>query len=147
MTADGKSWRLQRRSLAPLFSPRQVGEFAPAMQRVSAAAVERLGRRRDGAVADVGELMSRVALEVLEQTLFSQGLGREASAFQQAVTAYFDSFGRLDPLDLLGAPAFLPRLGRLRGRPALNFFNWWSTRSSTGAKACWTRAQPPHATS
>ncbi len=123
LTAEGESWRLQRRSLAPLFSPRQVAEFAPAMQSVAAATVERLGHRRDGAVADVGELMSRMALEVLEQTLFSQGLGREPSEFQRAVTSYFDSFGRLDPLDLIGAPAFLPRFGRRRGRPALQFFN------------------------
>ncbi|HKN27935.1 MAG TPA: cytochrome P450 [Roseiarcus sp.] len=123
LTAEGESWRLQRRSLAPLFSPRQVAEFAPAMQRVAETTVERLGHRRDGAVADVGELTSRMALGVLEQTLFSQGLGREASEFQRAVTSYFDSFGRLDPLDLIGAPAFLPRLGRRRGRPALRFFN------------------------
>src|SRR5271165_1989239 len=123
LTAEGESWRLQRRSLAPLFSPRQVAEFAPAMQRVAETTVERLGHRRDGAVTDVGELTSRMALEVLEQTLFSQGLGREPSEFQRAVTSYFDSFGRLDPLDLIGAPAFLPRLGRRRGRPALEFFN------------------------
>jgi cytochrome P450 len=123
LTADGDVWRLQRRSLAPLFSPRQVAEFAPAMQRIATATVERLQRRRDGAVTDVGELMTRIALEVLEQTLFSQGLGSETSAFQKAVTSYFDSFGRLDPLDMIGAPAFLPRLGRLRGRPALKFFD------------------------
>ncbi|RBP11438.1 cytochrome P450 [Roseiarcus fermentans] len=123
VTAEGDSWRLQRRSLAPLFSPRTVADFAPAMQRIAAATVERLRRRRDGAVADVGELTSRMALEALEQTLFSQGLGRDPSAFQRAVNAYFDSFGRLDPLDLLGAPDFLPRLGRLRGRPALKFLD------------------------
>ncbi len=123
VTAEGESWRLQRRLLAPLFAPRQVAEFAAAIQSVAAATLERLGRRRDGAVTDVGELMSRMTLEVLEQTLFSQGLGREPSEFQRAVTSYLNSFGRLDPLDLLGAPAFLPRLGRLRGRPALKFFN------------------------
>ncbi len=122
LTADGDAWRLQRRSLAPLFSPRHIAEFALPMQKVAAAAVERLRHRRDGAVMDVGDLMSRLTLEVLEQTLFSQGLGREPSAFQRAVTSYFDSFGRLDPLDLIGAPAFLPRLGRIRGRPALKFF-------------------------
>ena len=123
VTAEGEAWRLQRRSLAPLFSPRAVVDFVPAMQRVAEATVERLRRRRDGAVADVGELMSDIALKVLEQTLFSQGLGRETSAFQRAVTDYFDSFGRLDPLDLIGAPVFLPRFGRLRGRPALKFFD------------------------
>jgi cytochrome P450 len=123
LTAEGESWRQQRRSLAPLFSPRQVAEFGPAMQRVAEATVKRVGHRRDGAVTDVDELTSRMALEVLEQTLFSQGLGREPSAFQKAVTSYFNSFGRLDPLDLIGAPAFLPRLGRRRGRPALKFFD------------------------
>ena len=77
-----------------------------------------MARRRDGAVTEVSEFMSRLTLEVLEQTLFSQGLGREPSAFQRAVTSYFDTIGRLDPLDLLGAPSFLPRLGRRRGRAA-----------------------------
>jgi cytochrome P450 len=67
--------------------------------------------------------MSRMTLEVLEQTLFSQGLGREPSAFQRAVTSYFETIGRVDPLDLLGAPAFLPRLRRRRGRDALEFFD------------------------
>jgi cytochrome P450 len=123
LTADGEDWRIQRRALAPLFSRRQVAEFAPAMQRAAQSAVERMSRRRDGAVTDVSEVMSRMTLEVLEQTLFSQGLGREPSAFQRAVTSYFETIGRVDPLDLLGAPAFLPRLRRLRGRGALEFFD------------------------
>ena len=123
LTAEGEDWRIQRRSLAPLFSPRQTAEFAPAVHRVGQAAVERMGRRRDGAVADVGPIMSRLTLEVLEQTLFSQGLGREPSAFQRAVSSYFETIGRIDPLDLLGAPAFLPRLRRRRGRGALEFFD------------------------
>ena len=123
LTAEGEDWRFQRRALAPLFSPRQVAEFAPAVHRVGRAAVERMSLRRDGAVADVGQIMSRMTLEVLEQTLFSQGLGREPSAFQRAVTSYFETIGRIDPLDLLGAPAFLPRLRRRRGRGALEFFD------------------------
>ena len=123
LTAEGEDWRVQRRALAPLFSPRQTAEFAPAVHRVGRAAVERMSRRRDGAVADVGAVMSRLTLEVLEQTLFSQGLGREPSAFQRAVSSYFETIGRVDPLDLLGAPAFVPRLRRRRGRGALEFFD------------------------
>jgi len=123
LTAEGEEWRVQRRALAPLFSPRQTADFAPAVHRVGRAAVERMSRRRDGAVADVGVLMSRLALEVLEQTLFSQGLGREPSAFQRAVSSYFETIGRIDPLDLLGAPAFVPRLRRRRGRATLEFFD------------------------
>jgi len=122
LTVDGEDWRAQRRALAPLFSPRQIVSFAPAMDRVAAAAVERLTPKREGRVLDVSTEMARVTLEVLEQTLFSQGLGRDASEFQQAVTRYFDTIGRLDPLDLIGAPQFLPRFGRLRGRATLEFF-------------------------
>jgi cytochrome P450 len=123
LTVDGEDWRAQRRALAPLFSPRQVASFAPAMHRVAAAAVERLAPKRDeGRVLDVSSEMARLTLEVLEQTLFSQGLARDASEFQVAVSRYFDTIGRIDPLDLLGAPSFLPRFGRLRGRGALEFF-------------------------
>ena len=123
LTSEGEDWRAQRRSIAPMFSPRQVAEFGPAMRRVAEHAVERMRKRRDGAVSDMSEQMSRLTLEVLEQTLFSQGLGREPTAFQEAVTSYFNSIGRLDPLDLIGAPAFLPRLRRMRGRGALAFFD------------------------
>ncbi|HSU99489.1 MAG TPA: cytochrome P450 [Roseiarcus sp.] len=123
LTAEGEDWRFQRRALAPLFSPRQIAEFAPAVHRVGQAAIARMNRRRDGAVADVAAVMSRLTLEVLEQTLFSQGLGREPSAFQRAVASYFQTIGRIDPLDLLGAPDFVPRLRRRRGRGALQFFD------------------------
>jgi len=122
LTVDGEGWRAQRRAVAPLFSPRQVADFAPAMHRVARALVERIGVGRDGRPVEASEEMGRTALEVLEQTLFSQGLARGASEFQRAVAAYFNTIGRLDPLDLLGAPKFLPRLGRLRGREALAFF-------------------------
>src|SRR5271154_5081863 len=128
LTVDGEGWRKQRRALAPLFSPRQVADFAPAMHRVARALVERMGVGRDGRLVEVSEEMGRTALEVLEQTLFSQGLARGASEFQRAVAAYFNTIGRLDPLDLLGAPKFLPRLGRLRGGEAVAVF----TRAGRG---------------
>src|SRR5271165_3493394 len=123
LTADSESWRAQRRALAPLFSPREVAGFAGPMQTVAARAVARLRSRRDGAVTDVGDLMSRVALEILEETLFSQGLGRKPGEFQAAITRYFDTFGRVDPLDLLGAPDFVPRIARWRGRTSLKFYD------------------------
>ena len=91
------------------------------MQRVAAAAVERLSRAARARSTDFAE-MARVTLEVLEQTLFSQGLGRDAERIPARGDALFRHIGRLDPLDLLGAPQFLPRFGRLRGRATLEFF-------------------------
>lgn len=122
LTVEGEDWRAQRRALAPLFSPRQVADFAPAMHRVARAAVEQIGAGRSGRILDVDVEMATLTLQVLEQTLFSQGLARSAGEFQRAVTRYFETIGRLDPLDLIGAPQAIPRIGRWRGRASLAFF-------------------------
>jgi cytochrome P450 len=121
LTAEGEEWRLQRRTLAPLFAPRTVAGFAPAM----VAAAERLvrrWRRRDGRVLDVALEMTRVTLDVLERTIFTSGLKRDPDALGRAITRYFEALGPVDPLDLFGLPDWLPRIGRLRARPALRFF-------------------------
>ena len=92
------------------------------MHRVAPATVERLAPRRDGRVVDVSLEMARVTLEMLEQTLFSQGLGRDASEFQVAVTRYFDTIGRLDPLDLHRRAAIPAAVGTPARAATLDFF-------------------------
>jgi cytochrome P450 len=121
LTADGEDWRVQRRSLAPLFTPRQIAAFADAMAEATREGVERL-RRCDGRRIDMSDQMARLTLEILEHTLFSSGLGRHPGEFQQAVTRYFDTIGRVDLMDLLGLPQFLPRFGRRKGRATLEWF-------------------------
>jgi cytochrome P450 len=121
LTADGEDWRVQRRSLAPLFTPRQIAAFADAMADATREGVERL-RRCDGRRIDMSDQMARLTLEILEHTLFSSGLSRHPGEFQQAVTRYFDTIGRVDLMDLLGLPQFLPRFGRRKGRATLEWF-------------------------
>jgi cytochrome P450 len=121
LTADGEDWRAQRRSLAPLFTPRQIAAFADAMTEATREGVERL-RRRDGRPIDMSDEMARLTLEILEHTLFSSGLSRDPGEFQQAVTRYFNTIGRVDLMDLLGLPQFLPRFGRRKGRATLEWF-------------------------
>ncbi len=122
LTAEGSSWRQQRRALASLFTPRSVAGFLPAMADAAQALVERWQRHRDGRVLEVSAEMGRVTLDILERTLFSEGLEGDPRDFTKNLTRYFDTFGRIDPLDILGAPAWIPRLGRIRGRPTLAYF-------------------------
>jgi cytochrome P450 len=122
LTSEGEEWRTQRRSLAPLFTPRQVAGFAPAMAEATRQGVERL-RWRDDRHIDLSSEMARLTLEILEHTLFSSGLGRDASEFQQAVTGYFDTVARISLLDLMGLPPFLPRRGLRKGRAVLEWFD------------------------
>lgn len=122
LTAEDELWRRTRRILAPLFTPRRVSGFSAAMSDCAEAAAARLARQRPGRVIDVSEAMTRATFEILSATLFSNGLAGDAASFSAALTRYFNTQGVIDPLDIFDAPAFLPRLGSLRARPALAFF-------------------------
>ena len=66
--------------------------------------------------------MTRVTLDVLERTIFTQGLSRDPDALGRAITRYFEALGPIDPLDVFGLPSWIPRIGRIRARPAIRFF-------------------------
>ncbi|MCJ2033455.1 cytochrome P450 [Methylobacterium sp. J-068] len=121
LTAEGDEWKLQRRTLAPIFSARHVLGFNAPMNAAGARMARRLARR-EGTSIDVALEMTRVTLDVLERTIFTQGLASEPDALGRAITRFLESVGPIDPLDVFGLPAFIPRIGRLRARPALRFF-------------------------
>jgi cytochrome P450 len=122
LTAEGQQWRTQRRALAPLFARRTILSFSASMLAAAAGLVERLSAR-EGEVADLAVEATRLTLEVLERTMFSDGLGRDAEDIRLAMKSYFETIGRLDPFDVLGVPAVVPRPGRWKVRPALRLFD------------------------
>ena len=144
LTAEGDEWRVQRRALAPLFTPRAVAGFLPAMLHSAAFLKARWLPLRDGRRIDVAHEMSRVTLDVLERTIFPQGLAREPAAFAEAMGAYFESIGRLHPFDILGAPAWLPRPGRRTPRRSLKFFGA-AVEDIIAARRQWLSANPQRA--
>ena len=121
LTAEGHQWRTQRRALAPLFARKAVMNFSVAMIDVANGLVERLGRR-EGEVTDLAVEATRVTLEVLERTIFSDGLGRAPEDIRLAMKSYFETIGRIDPFDMLGVPDFVPRPGRWKLRPMFRVF-------------------------
>jgi cytochrome P450 len=123
LMAEGEQWRMQRRALAPMFARRTVISFAPAMAEAAASLVDRWHRHEDGAVRDVAADVTLLTLDVLERTIFSEGLGGDPHEVRAAMRRYFDIIGRIEPFDLLGLPDFVPRLGRIKARPALLFFD------------------------
>jgi cytochrome P450 len=121
LSAEGEQWRGQRRIIAPLFARKTIMQFAPAVMAASEALIERW-RMQDQATVDIAAEMTRVTLDVLERTIFSDGLGRAPEEVRVAMRTYFDTIGRIDPLDVLGVPAVVPRLAHLRVRSTLRFF-------------------------
>jgi cytochrome P450 len=86
--------------------------------------------------------MTRVTLDVLERTIFTQGVPRDPDALGRAITRYFNSLGRVDPLDLFGFPNWVPRIGRLRARPSIQFFEETVSELIDARKALLARGEP-----
>jgi cytochrome P450 len=122
LEAEDEQWRMQRRTLAPLFTPKTVSSFAKAIDVAAEDMVARLVRFRDGRVIDMQIEMARVTLDVLGRTIFSDGLGHNLDQFASAISGYFATVGRLDPFDLLDFPEWMPRLTKLGQRQTEDFF-------------------------
>ncbi|HXN66074.1 MAG TPA: cytochrome P450 [Bradyrhizobium sp.] len=122
LSAEGEQWRLQRRVIAPMFARKTVMDFAPAMLAAAAALIDRWSALGDGAAIDVAAEMAKVTLDVVERTIFSDAFGSDAEDIRKAMAIYFNTIGKISPLDLLGVPDFVPRLSRLRVHATLKFF-------------------------
>jgi cytochrome P450 len=119
LTAEGEVWRRSRKAMAPVFTPRHIHGFAEPMLR---RAEEFAQRYEEGGVADLSRDMTALTYDILAETLFSGEIASEPGGFARQVDRLFETMGRVDPLDLLGAPDWLPRITRLLGRNSLGFF-------------------------
>ena len=122
LTVEGEAWKVQRRAIAPIFTPRIVHTFAEAMARNAGALAQRWSRVRSGRVVDVQKDMHRITLDVLGDTIFSTGLENDPEAMLSAMGRFFAAVGQLDPADLLDFPDWVPRVARLRSRSSIQFF-------------------------
>jgi cytochrome P450 len=119
LTAEGEVWRRSRKAMAPVFTPRHINGFADPMLR---RAEEFASRYEDGSIVDLSRDMTTLTYDILAETLFSGEIASEPGGFARQVDRLFETMGRVDPLDLLGAPDWLPRITRLLGRNSLGFF-------------------------
>ena len=122
LTVEGEAWKMQRRVIAPIFTPRIVHSFAAAMKRNADALAARWDRIRPGRIVDVQRDMHRVTLDVLGDTIFSTGLENDPEEMLSAMSRFFSVVGQLDPADLLDFPDWVPRLGQMRSRSSIRFF-------------------------
>jgi cytochrome P450 len=119
VSVEGEQWHRQRRTLAPLFGRKMVKRFASAMASAAAALVERWCCLQDEGTTDIAAEMSRLALDALVRTVFSDGLNGDPEIMRVAMTAYFAAISSIDPFDVVGLPDFVPRITQWRARPLL----------------------------
>ena len=122
LSAEGEQWRSQRHILAPMFARKTVMGFGSAMVQAADALVDRWSGLGDSVGLDIAAEMAKLTLDVLERTIFSDGFRSDAESIRVAMATYFNTIGKISPLDVLGVPDFVPRFSRLRVRSTLNFF-------------------------
>jgi cytochrome P450 len=90
LTTEGPDWERQRRILAPGFSPKRIAGYMELMSAAAADSVsaELPGQAGHSALVDVSAFTTRITMDVILRTLFSQPATRaEADALSIATRA------------------------------------------------------------
>lgn len=123
LTAEGDVWKRGRKAMAPVFAPRHAMGFASQMLEQSELYAEKYeSLARAGATTDVSVDMTELAFGILSATLFSGDVVTESGDISGDVDRLLHVMGRVDPMDLLRAPSWVPRLTRIGGAKVLAKF-------------------------
>src|SRR6202166_241008 len=115
LIAEGRTWKYQRRTLAPAFTPRAVSPLVPHMIAATDEMIAKLQAMGDDPV-DLRGAMQRMTLEIAGRTMFSFGMERHGAALRDFVMEYGEKLARPHFLDLV-----LP-------------LNWWSPQDFSRAR-------------
>lgn len=123
LTAEGLVWKRSRKAMAPVFTPRHARSFADQMLRKSEDYVSKYsGVGEEGEVFDISVDMTEITFNILSETLFSGEIVTESNDFSEDVDSLLHRMGRVDPMDLLRAPPWVPRFTRIGGKRVLGKF-------------------------
>ncbi|CAN7656048.1 cytochrome P450 [Bradyrhizobium sp. LjRoot220] len=100
LTAEGRAWKHQRRTLAPAFTPRAVTTLVPHMLAATDDTIAKLRGVSDAPV-DLRQVMQRMTLEIAGRTMFSVGMDRHGAALRDFVMEYGERLAKPHFLDLL----------------------------------------------
>lgn len=112
LTAEGEVWKRSRKSVAPVFAPRHAKGFADLMHKRATEYVKKYDHIDE---TDLSVDMTELTYEILAETLFSNDIASNKDDLAGDVEKLLHTMGRVDPLDLIKAPKWVPRLRRLLG--------------------------------
>ncbi|PZO67843.1 MAG: cytochrome P450 [Paracoccus denitrificans] len=112
--AEGAHWRWQRRAAAPAFSARNVEALGGVMTAAAEASADRIATAtQSGQPFDAFDEMVAATFDVISDVTFSGDKGFDRDAVHHTIERYIARTARVSLLDVLGAPAWVPRPGRL----------------------------------
>jgi cytochrome P450 len=105
LISEGEFWRRQRRIAAPAFHSRRIADFIATMGSCSEAALARW--RTMTQPFDIAAEMMALTLNIISRTMFSRHVSGDVEAVRRLMDIVVTL--RLNLLDLLGFPEWLPR--------------------------------------
>lgn len=122
LTADRPTWSWQRRAMAPMFQSGNLRGLAPAMTAAAEAAAVRIDAAAARDTVDVYPEMVAATCDVICNAALSSRDVIRREEITAGVTSFIKNVARISLLDVLGAPRWIPRLGRIRAArgPALD---------------------------
>jgi cytochrome P450 len=98
--SEGRDWRLQRRTVAPAFTPKAVNLLVPHMHSAVQQIVTELHTRNESLV-DLFTLMQHLALEIAGRTMFSLEMKSHSLELRDFVLRYSGALSQPHMLDVL----------------------------------------------
>ncbi len=115
--AEGAHWRWQRRTASPVFTHRNMMNLAPIMTDAAERCAERIGAEK--AAVNLLDEMVTTTFDVIADVTFSGGEAFDRDKVHHAIDDYIAEAGKVSIFDILGAPDWIPRPGRIMSGKAL----------------------------
>src|SRR5215208_965304 len=99
--SEGISWRFQRRTVAPAFTPKAVGVLVPHILSAVAEALHELEAVARSGPVNMLTMLQHLALEIACRTMFSLQMGTSGPRLREFIAQYGQRLGRPYLLDML----------------------------------------------
>ena len=113
LTAEGETWKHARKTLSPIFTPKNIARFADGMKETIDRDVSAFVRAGD--TAEMSTITTALTYLILSDALFSGEISGARDDILPLIANVLGTLGQPHFLDLVGAPQFIPRLGRAKG--------------------------------
>jgi cytochrome P450 len=116
--AEGAHWRWQRRAAAPVFTHRNMMNLAPIMTSAAERSAQRITDAGPRGINMLDEMVT-TTFDIIADVTFSGGDTFDRDGVHNAIDDYIAEAGKISLFDILGAPDWVPRPGRIRSGKAV----------------------------
>jgi cytochrome P450 len=114
LTSEGKLWRWQRRTMAPMFRHADVLRYVPDMAEAAEEQVARWRSAGGGAVHEIGHDMTETTFAIIVRTMLTGGLPAEADTIKRATAKMLSRISWEIAFGLVGVPRWMPHPASLQ---------------------------------